>query len=121
MLISETVELQRRITAAVEQYTAAHKNRKIVQPTFKAVPDPGAFDLDGDDAVQRAHAAASLLGRAWEAWLKTDDQRRQRSVEPRTGKSPWIMPLEMGEPQVSEFPVKFGERLHPQRIAGRAR
>jgi hypothetical protein len=52
---------------------------------------------------------ANYVRDAWEAWLATDEQRVRRTINPRTGKPPWIMPEEMGSTAPADFPPEFGQ------------
>lgn len=47
-------------------------------------------------------------------WLRTDEERRRRTVRPRTGESPWIMPEELNQAEVAEFPPAFAARVRSQ-------
>lgn len=111
-LVTETESRQRQILAAVEDYKSRTKSRSIVSPAFPASPAPSDFTPAEDTAAQRALAAANYLVQAWGLWLRTDEERRRRIVQPRTGTSPWIMPGDLGQPTVADFPAGFAERLH---------
>jgi hypothetical protein len=51
---------------------------------------------------------------AWKSWLRTDEERRRRTVQPRTGVTPWAMPEAMNGPTVPDFPTHFSEHVHLQ-------
>lgn len=110
-LVAETVEQQKRIVEAVDAYRARSRGRNLVRPEFPAAPEPPNLDIAGEDTAHRALATANYVARAWTAWLTTDEQRRRRTVDPRKGTSPWIMPEHMGSPTVAEFPAAFAEQV----------
>lgn len=114
LLVAETVEHQRRIVDAIDAYAKRTRNKNLVRPAFREPLSPGSFEPSEDTATQRAFQTANYVARAWSEWLTTDDERRRRAENPRTKKSPWIMPTEMGSPVVADFPAAFIERVAPQ-------
>lgn len=113
-LLVEIEDQQTAISDAVEQYKRSSRSKTLTEPKFPALPTPESFAYDGDGAGSRAFAQANLLQKAWTAWLQTDEERRRRTIQPRTGKTPWVMPEHMNAPNVSNFPAKFAERVHEQ-------
>lgn len=111
-LSDETDALQQRIAEAVAAYSSRSRGRELVLPDFPPAPQPPR--IDHDQPAQRALATADYVARVWSAWLTTDEQRRRRAVDPRTGASPWIMPTELGSPTIAEFPAAFAERARPE-------
>jgi hypothetical protein len=53
----------------------------------------------------------------WSAWLATEEQRVRRTINPRTGTPPWIMPEALGSPALAEFPPKFGQLVKPEPVS----
>jgi hypothetical protein len=115
-LVTETTEYQRRIVEAVDAYVAKSRSKNLVRPDFPPAPVvPELRELP--DAAQRALATANYVARAWSAWLATDEQRRRRTVDPRKGTSPWIMPDDMNSPDVAEFSSAFAEHVRPEPVS----
>lgn len=115
-LIEQTAAHQERICAAVEDYS--RRNRaKLVVPTFMPVP---VLSPPKEDKPQyRALAVADFVGRAWAAWLFTEEQRHRRTVAPKTGATPWIMPEELNSPTIAVFPAEFVDRVKPEPLSRR--
>jgi hypothetical protein len=114
-LVAETESHQRRIVDAVETYAAHSRSKTLVRPDFPGTSSaPEIQDLA--DAPQRALATANYLANVWNAWLSTDEQRRRRTVDPRKGTTPWIMPEDMNSPDPAEFPPEFAARVRPQPV-----
>jgi hypothetical protein len=112
-LLVETVVYRERIVDAVADYAKRTKNKNLSSPAF-ATTRP-ELRLDARDEPQyRALTTANYVLDAWTAWLSTDEQRVRRTVDPRTGKSPWIMPKELGSPTLAEFPPDFGQLVKPE-------
>ncbi|GAA5042043.1 hypothetical protein [Nocardia callitridis] len=110
-LIELTATHQKRISQAVEDYS--HRKRaKLVSPVFRPVPELAAPECD--EPRFRALSLANYIGEVWAAWLFTDEQRRRRTVTPKTGESPWIMPEELNDPAVATFPTEFVDRVRPE-------
>lgn len=114
-LNAETAKRQTEISAAMEAYRVRTKNRSLVEPTLPDVPDRQRFVPSEDTARGRVFAAANYIASAWSAWLLTDEQRRRRTMNPRTSETPWIMPESLNGPTVETFPPDFADRLrvHP--------
>jgi len=115
-LVTETESRQRQILAAIDDYKNRTKSRSIVSPAFPASPASSDFTPAEDTPAQRALAAANYLVRAWGLWLRTDEERRRRTVQPTTGTSPWIMPEDLGHTTVADFPAEFASRLHREPV-----
>ncbi|MFJ1457880.1 hypothetical protein [Nocardia sp. N2S4-5] len=114
-LLTETARHQQRITQAVAEYASRTHNRNLVSPNFPAAPK---FAIDKrDEPAYRAWSTANYIADVWSAWILTDEQRVRRTIEPRTGSSPWIMPEELGEPNLAMFPSEFAKRLRPEPVA----
>lgn len=110
-LIDETLAHQREISAAVEAYRRRIRSRTISEPDFPPTPTPESLVREADTAPLRTLAAANFVQAAWTAWLRSDEERRRRTVNPRTQTSPWMMPEELGSPLVPDFPPGFAARL----------
>jgi hypothetical protein len=113
-LLDEVEAHQTRILEAITNYKRRTRSRALIEPTFPARPASEDFTTSEDSASQRAFTTAKLVGRAWGAWLKTDEERRRRTQQPRTGKTPWIMPEEMNSRTAPDFPELFAARLREQ-------
>lgn len=111
-LIAETEERQRAIVAAVGEYKRRTKSAGIKEPSFAPSSRATDFPLRHSDAVQRTLATANFVAQAWSEWLETDDERRRRTMNPRTRSSPWMMPDELNSPEVGAFPPLLAARLH---------
>jgi hypothetical protein len=112
-LIDETFELQRRLLKAIADHAKRTKNKNLVAPVFagsRAELRPDARD----EPAYRALSAANYVRDAWEAWLSTEEQRVRRTINPRTGKSPGVMPDELGSTELADFPVVFGKLVQPE-------
>ena len=114
ILVAETVEHQGRIVDAIDAYAERTRKKNLVRPAFREPLSPGSFEPTKDTATQRAFQTANFVARVWTEWLTTDDERRRRAVNPQTKKSPWIMPAEMGSPDVADFPALFIARFAVQ-------
>ncbi|MGE5295432.1 MAG: hypothetical protein ACM3VT_11445 [Solirubrobacterales bacterium] len=115
-LVTETEEVQAAILAAIAAYKTRTRAGAVVSPTFPTSPIPDDFQPEVDEASRRAFAAANYACSAWRVWLATDDERRKRTVQPRTGSSPWMMPIEMNSQTAPDFPPKFSDRLRVQAL-----
>lgn len=113
-LVSETEDHQDRITAAVAEHAAKTRNKSLVPPVFSPSPMPADFGVDEETATSRALKTANYAARAWTGWLATDEQRRRRTIQPRTDKTPWIMPEDLNDPTVAVFPPGFATHIHSQ-------
>jgi hypothetical protein len=87
-LVSETASQQNRIIEAIDAYAKKTKNKNLVRPTFDKPISLDAFVPAEDTATQRAFQTANYVSSVWTQWLTTDDERRKRSENPRTKKSP---------------------------------
>jgi hypothetical protein len=110
-LMDETEYWQERIVTAVETFRGPGKSPV---PTFPDLPSRKDFSPAEDTASARAFATANFVRRAWTYWLASDEERRRRTVRPRTGETPWIMPEEMNLPDLAIFPPGFAGRIHVQ-------
>lgn len=111
-LITETQSLHTRITKAVTAYAERTKSN-LVMPNTHQVPEPEVTS-PSQPAPLRTLFTANRMLHAWSAWLRMDDERRRRTVQPKTGITPWIMPAELNSPTVADFPPEFERRLHRQ-------
>jgi hypothetical protein len=67
---------------------------------------PSAVTTGG---LELAQPSQSALTAAWAAWLATEEQRVRRTINPRTGKPPGVMPDELGSTELADFPAEFGK------------
>jgi hypothetical protein len=112
-LIDETSAYQQRIIEAVADYAKRTKNKNLVAPIFAR--DRAELKPDGrHEPAYRALSAANYVRDAWAAWLATEEQRVRRTINPRTGKPPGIMPEEMGSTTLADFPPEFGKLVLPE-------
>lgn len=115
-LVRETEGYQQRIIEAVEAYARASRSKTLVPPVFESSPNRSDFIPSEDTATQRAFQSANFLNRVWSAWLNTDEQRRRRSIHPKTNDAPWIMPEEMSSPTLAMLPPDFAARVQPEPV-----
>lgn len=104
-LLDEVDEWQVAILAAVAEYRR-RKGSKLVDPEFPLRPQA----LDGESpgtSWGRAFDLANYAVRAWSAWAATEAERVVRTVQPRTGVTPWIMPAELNAPSAASLPPRF--------------
>lgn len=113
-LVTETEDHQERITAAVAEYASKTRSNSLAPPTFPPSPRPRDFAPREDTVAARALQAANYVARAWTLWLATEEQRRRRTVQPRTNRTPWIMPDALNAPTVAALPPEFAARVHAQ-------
>ncbi|MEU6583968.1 hypothetical protein [Nocardia sp. NPDC046763] len=112
-LIKRTAIHQDRICEAISDYNS--RNRKdLVIPSF--LPAPVLIPPQGDEPQYRALAVANYVAQAWAAWLFTDEQRHRRTVAPKTGESPWVMPVELNGPTIAVLPAEFVDRVQPEPV-----
>lgn len=116
LLLQEIAQHRAAITEAVREYKRTSRSKALTEPEFRALPTPADFTPQEDAAKWRAFALANLLQKTWTEWLRSDDERRRRTVQPKTGKTPWVMPEDMNAPSVPDFPAKFAERIHEQAL-----
>lgn len=114
VLLDEVEAQQARILTAIADYKRRTRSKALIEPTFPARPAHEDFTPREDTASQRAFATANYVRAAWNMWLRTDEERRRRTEQPKTGKTPWIMPEDMNSATVPDFPEKFAARLHEQ-------
>lgn len=114
LLLKEIADQQQRIVDAVQAYKARTRSKALTEPTFRTFPNFEDMAPDEDTAPRRAFLVANYVGRVWASWLETDDERRRRTVQPKTNASPWIMPEDMNDPTTPDFPPSFASRLHEQ-------
>lgn len=113
-LLVEVAERQEAVRDAIRDYKRRTRSSALIEPQFAEAPTASDFVHKDDSASARAFAMANFLQRAWTSWLRTDEERRRRTVQPKTGLTPWVMPEEMNEPTVSDFPARFASRLNEQ-------
>jgi len=116
-LTSEIESRRRQIVEAVDAYAKKTKNRNLVRPAFTDLVLPDSFVAPEEEAsTQRAFQLASFVARMWTDWLDTEAERRKRSINPRTKKSPWIMPEHLSSSVIEEFPAGLQERFVPEPV-----
>lgn len=116
LLVDATRERQQAILDAIAAFKRRGGSKAHKKPTFQSAPDPAAFMPREDTASQRAFTTANYFGRVWRAWLTTDEERRRRTARPRSGETPWIMPDDLNQPELVEFPEDFAARAHEQAL-----
>lgn len=94
---------QDAIIRSVDDFARQAKNRKLARPDFSALPDLDSF-VPGKSAVLRALETAVVLEAVWRCWIESEDERVRRTVNPRTGKTPWMMPHELNDHLVNVLP-----------------
>jgi hypothetical protein len=112
-LLDETSAYQQRIIEAVADYAKRTKNKNLITPAFAR--KQAELKPDGrDEPAYRALSGANYVRDAWAAWLATDEQRVRRTINPRTGNPPWIMPEQLGSTALADFPPEFGQLVLPE-------
>lgn len=115
-LVQATKDQQQAILNAISAFKGARGAKAQADPEFPLAAEAADFVPADDTPSQRAFTTANYLGRAWTAWLKTDEERRRRTVRPRTGESPWMMPEELNSPTVAVFPPAFAAKIYEQAL-----
>ena len=111
-LIAATRDHQRAIVAAVRSYAAGRRGQKLVEPTF---PTDAAAPENWPEAPElRALELARWLSRAWTNWLVSDGERLRRTIQPRTGRTPWVMPEELNQAGLLPLPPALTDSLRPE-------
>jgi hypothetical protein len=113
-LVRETEEFQHRIIEAVHAHARRTRSESLTPPVFEPSPKRADFVPAEDTATQRAFQTANFLNRAWTTWLRTDEQRRRRTIRPKTNETPWMMPADMSSPTLASLPPGFAARVHLQ-------
>jgi hypothetical protein len=112
-LIDETFAYQQRIAEAVA--AARTPKRKLIMPAFPRTVPKLATD-EHDEPQFRALSVANYVAAVWRFWLTTDEQRVRRTINPKTGEPLGIMPEELGDPVLAEFPPGFAELVKPEPV-----
>lgn len=103
-------ELDDSILKAIDAYVDQNPNAKLVRPELS--PPDIHNNLDSLDQVQRALTVANNLRKVWTHWLSLEQERSRRTIQPKTGASPWIMPVDLSDPNISEVPAAiFSNRV----------
>jgi hypothetical protein len=113
--VDETEARQQLIAEIVSEYAAQAKNSNLVIPEFTAARPTLRIDAR-DEPQYRALSVANYIAAVWSAWLDTDEQRVRRTVQPRTGTTPWIMPESLNSPELVEFPPEFGKLVQAESV-----
>ncbi|HWJ68023.1 MAG TPA: hypothetical protein VNT31_15220 [Nocardioides sp.] len=116
LLADATTERQQAILDAIAAFKKRGGSKAHREPIFVSAPDRAAFTPREDTPSQRAFTTANYFGKVWRAWLTTDEERRRRTARPRTGETPWIMPDDLNQPELVEFPDDFATRAHEQAL-----
>ncbi|MBC7275682.1 hypothetical protein [Nocardioides sp.] len=113
-MLDDVDEWQDRIRSALAAHRKKTRSRTLVDPEFSPRPVLADLEAANNTPPGRAFALASYAAAAWSNWLQTDLERRRRTVQPRTGKSPWIMPEDMSDQTSPVFPERFAAGLAEQ-------
>ena len=113
--VDETEARQQLIAEIVTEYAEQAKNSNLVVPEFTSARPTLRID-DRDEPQYRALSVANYIAAVWSVWLDTDEQRLRRTVQPRTGKTPWIMPEALNSPDLIEFPPEFGKLVQAESV-----
>jgi hypothetical protein len=109
LMVRETEDRQAQILEAVRGY-GKRSRTNVIRPNFAASPKPEDFIRHRKSPVEHTLQTANYLAAAWSAWLVTEEERRRRTVQPRTGKTPWMMPEELNDPAIAILPPRFADR-----------
>ncbi|MFD7843608.1 hypothetical protein ACFV4K_11840 [Nocardia sp. NPDC059764] len=113
-LIERTAIHRDRICDAINDYNSHHR-KDLVIPSFQ--PPPVLAPPKENEPQYRALSVANYVAQAWAAWLFTDEQRHRRTVAPKTGDTPWIMPEELNSPTIAALPHEFVDQVQPEPLA----
>ncbi|WP_153809841.1 hypothetical protein [Nocardia sp. SYP-A9097] len=113
-LIKRTATHQDRICEAIGDYNSSNR-KDLVIPGFP--PTPVLAPPEAEKPQFRALTVANYVAQTWAAWLFTDEQRHRRTRAPKTGETPWIMPMELNSQTISVLPDEFLERVQPEPVA----
>ena len=83
-------------------------------PTFPAEVSPPEVWPDAPE--HRALDLARWLARVWTNWLISDGERLRRTIQPRTGKTPWVMPEELNQAGLLILPSALADALRPEPV-----
>ena len=109
-----STELVGEFIEAIRSYTASRRGQKLVEPTFPTEPQlPDDWPATCQD---RALELAQLVSRAWTNWLVSDGERLRRTTQPRTGRTPWIMPTDLNQQELLALPPALAGRLRPEPV-----
>lgn len=113
----EFTEVQRSaVLAAVDDYKRRTRSKNIVAPEFAKAPRATDYLPASDEPGKRALALANFLAAAWNAWLTTEEQRLRRTVRPKTGETPWMMPDHLNSPVLAWFPPELSQLLEVEHV-----
>lgn len=110
-LVRATEKHQRAIVEAVRDYRGRTRSSGIREPIFSASATYKQVGPADDESARRALSVANYAGRAWTDWLRTEEERRRRTVRPRDGGSPWMMPDGLSSPTVAVLPLHLSDRF----------
>lgn len=97
-----TEDLYDQVADAIAAYGKKTRNKSLVTPPR---PQPCGYTEPAEDtAPGRALATANYLARLWQNWLTVEEERRRRTVSPRTEATPWIMPPDLNSATTAELP-----------------
>ncbi len=82
-------------------------------PAFLPLPNPGFFRISDDTAAQRALQTANFLGRAWSAWLDTDQHRRRYRADSKV-KAAGLLSADLDDAEPMILPPGFQSRVIAQ-------
>lgn len=115
-LLDEVSDHQAAVLSAIADYKNRTKSRSLVDPMFPSRPSRDRFAQVEDSPPARAIALANFAGAAWTAWLQTDAERIKRTVQPKTGLTPWIMPADACDQETPDFPPEFSATLEAKAL-----
>lgn len=105
-----TSDLYDLVVAAI----AAHKKRTRTTVVTPSRPEDREYVPPTEDVpALRALATANYLAWLWRGWLVVEEERRRRTVSPRTQESPWMMPPELGSTDGRELPESVTAAFPP--------
>lgn len=105
---------QQVIIDAITAYKKVTRSAGLQYPTFPKRPSAADFPPADESGSQRALSVANYAARAWRYWLNTDEERRRRTVQPRTNMTPWIMPEALNDPDIAPVPESLANRFCEQ-------
>lgn len=100
------------IKQAIEAYARRVRSKSLAVPAPHR-PSLGAPSDEGLPSA-RALAGANMLRQAWDYWLRVEQERVRRTVQPKTGTGPWIMPPGLDSPSIRVLPDEWMARAVQQ-------
>jgi len=113
--IDETAARQMLIVEIVTEYAERMKNANLLILEFSSVLSTFRPD-ERDEPQYRSPSVASSLPVVCSGWLSTDEQHLRRTVQPRTGMTPWIITEPANGPELGAMSPDFGKLVQLEAV-----